>query len=626
METDRVKKIQDLVLNDSNFLSYINPFNNKNVSLQKKLDIIPSFIANKNRFNKISVKIGYTDINTSISSILSPDSKYKGRKIKNYKVNSLFKTVPMGNNNTFRLRSQKEINLNPLTIDKKYFTNYKLNFLKDYEKSFYFDNDYSYLHYNASEIFKGKSVYDKLILDKLNYLKQGKFDTKTVKFEKTIYYGKHRKEIKLTLNSLTISLEDMALSPEMQNKNLKLDLPISLLPLFYYKGLDSFQKVLATTVKVGNNFETISFIENEFETAINNIPDFKTNSSEEKVRSNNSKKLSTKKMKRIIKNECLMSPSLKRDQNFIKFNYFIFFWITNTRTFSAKITLPFIDLDILENHITMKLFLDYELLFFLYQKNFENWEFYVIKYLSTFSKYRKIFEQLGSQRKINHKTIFLKEPKTKINSFSQETLYNIYTDLSYRNQIILFNSFFINVQLIDDILSLQNNYKIIFNFNQYLKLFEIAKYSNKIDFLSKFMEINNVTHSLNFNFKKFDEFDVNLWMENMKKFSFSSLKNNNNINLNEELCNEYDIYNKTLRIEYKKPQWNLVKFENKKEVVRTQEIGNEMELHLIESIVNPNSWTNFLNICLEKIKESDKDTELNTLPKIAIKRKVSKNY
>ena len=110
----------------------------------------------------------------------------------------------------------------------------------------------------------------------------------------------------------------------------------SLLPLFYYKGLDSFQKVLATTVKVGNNFETISFIENEFETAINNIPDFKTNSSEEKVRSNNSKKLSTKKMKRIIKNECLMSPSLKRDQNLIKFNYFIFFGLQIQELFLLK--------------------------------------------------------------------------------------------------------------------------------------------------------------------------------------------------------------------------------------------------------------------------------------------------
>jgi len=200
-----------------------------------------------------------------------------------------------------------------------------------------------------------------------------------------------------------------------------------------------------------------------------------------------------------------------------------------------------------------------------------------------------------------NKTFFLKQPRSKINSFSQESLYNIYTDPNYNNQILNFNSFYINISLIDEPHSLEHHYKIFFNFFQYLKLYEIAKYSNKISFLSKFLEIDSEKHTLNFKFKDYDEFDVNLWMENMKKFSGSSLKNNNNIN--EELYSEIDMCNKKVKIEYKKPLWSIIKLENEKEIIKTWEIGNEMEVNLIESIVNPNSWNKFLNLCLEKISQ-----------------------
>ena len=50
--------------------------------MQKKLDTIPSFITKKNKINKISIKIKKTDINTIVSSILSPDSKNKKKENK----------------------------------------------------------------------------------------------------------------------------------------------------------------------------------------------------------------------------------------------------------------------------------------------------------------------------------------------------------------------------------------------------------------------------------------------------------------------------------------------------------------------------------------------------------------
>lgn len=590
MKTKLSKKIHNLVLNDEDFLYYINPYNNKKITLQKKLDTIACFIARKNRTNKIPIKIS-SDIH--ITSPLTPKNEDKKKEVIFPRLNNILPSLSTININSpkFKVKNKEMLNLFPLSL-KKSISNYKINFFNDFEKSFYFDNEYSNLKYDASEIFKNKIEYDRLVMNKVNYLKKGIYDNELTKFEKTFYYGVGKKEINLTLNSLTISLEDMALPPEKQNKNLKLTLPIGLLPLFYFKGIDTFQKLLAAIVKVEYYFERISFDENAIKVALNNISDFKNIYTIDNPFESN---------KRFKKFEYLRSAGLKRNLNFLNFNYFIFFWITNTRTFSAKVTLPCIKLDIIENQISMKLFIDYELLFFLYKKKFNNWEFYIIKYLSTYSQYRTIFEQLDSNKMIHNKTIFLKQPRTKINSFSEESLYNIYTDPYYNNQIINFNSFYINVSLIDELHSLEHNYKIIFSFFQYLKLYEIAKYSNKISFLSKFFEIDSEKHTLNFKFKDYDEFDVNLWMENVKKFSGSSLKNNTNIN--EELYREYHIYNKKVIIEYKKPLWSIIKMENNKEIIKSWEIGNEMEVYLIDSIINPNSWNKFLNLCLEKISQ-----------------------
>ena len=590
MKTKLSKKIHNLVLNDEDFLYQINPYNNKKITLQKKLDTIACFIARKNRTNKIPIKIS-SDI--EITSPLTPKNENKKKGVIFPRINNLLPSLSTMNINIpkLKVKNKEMLNLFPLSL-KKNNSNYKINFFNDFEKSFYFDSEYFNLKYDASEIFKNKIEYDRLVMNKVNFLKKGIYDNELTKFEKTFYYGVEKKEINLTLNSLTISLEDMALPPEKQNKNLKLTLPIALLPLFYYKGIDTFQKLLAAIVRVEYNFEKISFDENAIKVALNNISDFKN------IYSIDNPFDSNKKSKKY---ECLRSPALKRNLNFLNFNYFIFFWVTNTRAFSAKVTLPCIKLDIIENQISMKLFIDYELLFFLYKKKFNNWEFYVIKYLSTYSQYRTIFEQLGSNKAIFNKTYFLKQPRTKINNFSTESLYNIYTDPCYNNQIINFNSFYINVSLIDKPHSLEHNYKIIFSFFQYLKLYEIAKYSNKISFLSKFFEIDSEKHTLNFKFKDYDEFDVNLWMENMKKFSGSSLKNNTNIN--EELSSEFEMSNKKVKIEYKKPLWSIIKMENNKEVVKSWEIGNEMEAYLIESIINPNSWNKFLNLCLEKVSQ-----------------------
>ena len=99
----------------------------------------------------------------------------------------------------------------------------------------------------------------------------------------------------------------------------------------------------------------------------------------------------------------------------------------------------------------------------------------------------------------------------------------------------------------------------------------------------------------------------------MKKFSGGSIKKSTANNLDEELYNEFEIYNKKVKVEFKKPLWSIIKLENSREVLKVWEIGKEMESILIECISRPStdSFTMFLNECLKKIDEPYEEIKEN---------------
>jgi len=494
-----------------------------------------------------------------------------------------------------------------------------INFFNDYEKEFFPDIDYSNLKYNDYEIYKDKKVYENLIKEKVNYFKNNKNLNPTIKFQKNFFYGKFRKEIDLTFNSLKITFKDMAeLKDNNSNNNFEFTLPFSLLPIFYFKGFEAFIKFLSIVIKVENNFEKVIFEEDKISDALNDLKDYKIKNDIEKVKSLELKSIFKKSLKKEMPKQ-IRPLILKKEKNFSKYNNFVFFWITNTKTFIVTITLPSLDLQIIENKILIHHFVDYEFLFYLYKRNFLNWDYFVIRNLSGYSKFRNIFQKLGSAANLSSQNIFLKEPKTFQNNFGEEILFNVYTDHFNKNQIIQFKSFFVIVNLIDLTYKLEKTYQIYFNFFHYLKLYEIAKYSSKIIFLFKFLEINSDTNTLSFNFKEFDEFDIKNWMENIKKFSSESLqKRNNQI---EKLSREFEFFAKKIKIEFIRPKWSIIRLENHNEIIKTWEVGEDLEKDLVDSINYPNSncWTNFLNGCLKKLNEP-----VPILPEIKMKQKFRK--
>ena len=493
-----------------------------------------------------------------------------------------------------------------------------INFFNDYEKEFFSEPVYANLIYNEQEIYKSRTEYEELIKHKIEELKVKNTDKHQIKFEKNFHYGKYNKEINLTFDSLQISFQEMSVVPGPKD-NFKINFPFSLLPIFYYKGIEGFMKFLSSVIKIENNFENIIFEKNKVMGALNKLKDFNTinedlNDSDDSRDYENIFKKKLKKDKSVD----LKPPIIKKNNDFLKFNNFIFFWITNSRTFIITISLPCICLNIPENKITINHFINFELLFYLYKKNFANWEFYIIKYLSSYSTFRSIFQQIYSLSKMHDKKIYLKEPRKMVNTFAQEKLVNIYTDQFGNNQIILFTSFYIKTTLIDIIYSQSKEYNIYFNFFHYVKLYEIAKYSTKILFLAKFIQLNKHMHTLNFNFTAYNEFNIKNWMANVRKFSDESLNNNSQ---NDELYREFDVFPKKVKIEFIRPKWSIIKLEDKNEIVKTWEIGNELEKELVNSIVDSgsDSWTKLLNECLKKLNEP-----VPILPEIHPKKKIKK--
>ena len=278
----KVKNSNKRDLNNENFRSFYSRtlFANK-LSYKEKSQSTNSFLHirtlsnndnNNNHKNKLLNIIPFTNIKNIL--------KGKDIPLLYSKLSSKNKNKKNNNNNFSLLSSSHRLltySMKKLTRIKKYYPQSfsKINFFEDYEKDFFPDVNFSNLKYKESEIFGKEKIYENLIKDKIIYFQKEKNENNTIKLEKNLYYGKYKKEIRLTLKSIQISFEDMNLSKRLQNQNLKVDIPLALIPLFYYKGIGSFIKILSQIIKAEKNFEEVYLDESEVQKALNNIKDFK---------------------------------------------------------------------------------------------------------------------------------------------------------------------------------------------------------------------------------------------------------------------------------------------------------------------------------------------------------------
>ena len=283
-----------------------------------------------------------------------------------------------------------------------------------------------------------------------------------------------------------------------------------------------------------------------------------------------------------------------KENNYINYNIFEFFWITESKSFKVHIYKPLVSIEIPKNNIKVRKYIDFELLFYLYENNFKNWDFYLIKYLSSYKSFRTLLEQINSINEISDKNFYLIKPRIKSYIFNNIKIINI-TTLKQRdvlknlleglmgipeeneqrqdeinkeenkieadkekeednknkedkkdenlienkeedsnneviNSTFVQKSFISIVRFVNTKTYKAQEYKIYFNFNQHLKFQKMEKYIDKISFLIKFIHIDYIKQKVTMNYKSLDDFDENKWIKEYNLYNMNVSKTVENEN------------------------------------------------------------------------------------------------
>ena len=261
-------------------------------------------------------------------------------------------------------------------------------------------------------------------------------------------------------------------------------LPFNLMPLFYYKGFEKFKyfiislirwdernkkfEVIENMGKIINNlltnckdlklekdneedleFEDLNVAQVDFKKTLA-VPD-KMNFRADKEKKNSKIFSSTNKpfnpmgmsftpnslfagtnvdaiqKKKMTTKKFNLYPKEQKESDFINYNIFEFYWNISNKIFAVSVQTPLITFSIPSYNILVHQFINYELLLYLFKINFDSWDFYVIKYLSSFKKFRILLSQITSIYPKKNKNFYLENKKIKKFDSSDCNIINVIT-------------------------------------------------------------------------------------------------------------------------------------------------------------------------------------------------------
>ena len=418
----------------------------------KKGDLLPEVVSTAKAFNNMEADSKFNLYNTNL-----------GKMFPSFNWHFL---TPMNKSKI------KNINL---------YENIEIKF-EDFQKEVLYEKQYENLNFNYKDIYGRKHYYKEFINDSVEQIKKLTSETQLIeegnkivenqeiKKDKIFEWGKNKKNILLSLNSLNIKITSM----ENSNILFEYNLPLNLVPLFYYKGFEKFKifimalinwdektkkfKLVPNIYTIINNllnncrefkikFDLLEELETKDENIIN-APELKKTMTFGKISnkvgghnlaksmanlgamSNNlfaGTNVDIIQKKKMEKKSYKLYPKEEKDDDYLNYNVFKFYWKTNDNLFQVNVETPLIVFNIPSYNINVKQYIDFELLFYLFSIKFENWDFYVIKYISSFKLFRIILSQMASFNQKKNINIFLENQKTKNYDNSNEKITNIYT-------------------------------------------------------------------------------------------------------------------------------------------------------------------------------------------------------
>lgn len=381
--------------------------------------------------------------------------------------------------------------MSPLNFGKKNYSDYfkilEINF-DEFQKEILYEEQYDNLKYENSKIFGHKELY----MDYINELvkeifistsdenKRIIYEEGETKKEKIFDWGKNKVKIKLNLSSINVKIKEIinnnininkANNNELEDNNsFEYNLPINLLPLFYYKSFDKFKIFLLSFIsfdEITQKFEVNPNISKIINNLLSNCSDLevkkiidktlkedtlnivepiiiKKHSAISKLTQNQLTKKSSKNYSTIKtvksmnydqvipKNQIFAStnvniiskkkykkekydiyPKEKKKNDFLNYSIFNFLWNISDKTYLVSVEMPLITFEIPDFNIMVKQYINFELLFYLFKIQFKVWDFYVVKYLSSFKIFRILFSQLLSTRPKKNVCFYIEKYKMK---------------------------------------------------------------------------------------------------------------------------------------------------------------------------------------------------------------------
>ena len=669
------------------------------------------------------------------------------------------------------------------------------------EKKYFNEPDYDTLKYDESQIFGKKKLYEDIIRKKIIELQNIYNKNLTTQKEKIYKYGLGKIKMSLTLDSLKIKINNIknenSKSIEKGDKCVfQYTLPFALLPLFYFKGVDTFLMISSKLIIYNESNETFEIVQKDDEiigNILKNCVDFNVEDEKSKQFSffntlnqnniafkefqkenNKNNKLSrTSKNINLINNNdntnysltsavnnynLYKNSSINNDNNednnnvpnrngaresianlkkkieikqynifnnktnndsFSSISIYEFLWITSKKSYILTIETPLITVQIPSCKNKVMKYINYDLLFYLYHIQFVMWDFYIIKYLSTFKIFRNFLEQISSVPQKKNISFYITQPKYKRNILTCFDLISIVTtsikwrstrdhsnsydknnnnnninqnnyndsynednsrmkridsdfkkDLNRRKNTIdnnlnnnsdnnnnngnineemnnnninssVFNTLFIQKGLlivasfINTKKDLIKEYTFHFNLDQLRKFQLMEVLVDKLSFFIKFLNINYEQESISFDFESFNDFDVSLWISDMKKYNYNYLKKYKTIYEEKKIednpmsadSNVIKIFqglvkNTQIKIEVKCPLINMVVLDELGyKIIEKINIDNRVEKILSQLIIyNPLDLTKQII----KILKENNFCRIGGSPKKSIKRKTIK--
>lgn len=391
-------------------------------------------------------------------------------------------------------------------------------------------NEFESLKYNEEEIFHRGEHYRKFICDKIKELKsKGNEINKNAKITKKFESSKGSLELTLYCAKIEIKCEYRTFSYEI---------PFELLPLMYNLTCEEIklmfsafldEKMLSKEVTID---KAKSHIESAFISALNKVINSQSefiantnNIKEENMeiislfkldKENNENIPLTYGIPKLEENSSVTVERIKEKENSKKRKNFNFSWATKENIFNFSVSMPEIMLSFKTIKKQVNMNANSELMLYIIENNFVNWDFYCMYYLFSFKNFREYVKSLYSK---SHNGKNEKNEKNQIEFLSlnrrkkenseciiNETKFSfLFTDdLYYMNHLLILKSFSIYVYFRR--LNANKIFAFDFDFKQMRILFLISKRENLKNFIRKILICDFAKSEIRFDYTFFDLF------------------------------------------------------------------------------------------------------------------------